>query len=1175
MASGVHNANMTRQQPPVDTTALTSSTLPNPFRSDAVRGRLGVLLMLSGVGLALATQFAITTDSGFDRIGLGFLAGVFLYVIGAAIAPKTDGRPLNLSRRAELVALGCILGLAAFLRIWQVWDFPPGLWYDEVFYGLDAIDILENDHFQVWSADINGRPMLFMYILAGIFKVFGVSEMTMRSLPIAIGVVTVGAFYLLARQLLGQVPALMATFLLAVSRWQITFSRITWEASMMPLMVILSMFFLLKALETRRWYYYAAAGAAVGTGLYTYLAFRLVPVALVIIVGYIAWREWPLVRRSLPGLVAAAVVSVIVFLPLGQYAYTHQELFFHRANQVDIRGEIWDGRELDLLDPPWHTIGEVAEGLDLDPVWENARKVANMFNVHGDRNGRHNIPGEPMLGEVSAALLVIGAAVSLAAWRNWRLGSLLLLAGLMGVPSIFTLTVENPSAIRVLGIVPPVFLLAGLAGKQLLESGSAWFGRWWFVAPVLAVLLATSAGINYYDFFERQSKDPIVYGDFGPRFSIVANRVAAEADDHEIILSSSFRSESMLLLAPDAGAQDFAAGRDVPFRRVPENDVLFILDPQDAEAIRALELYHPEGQSEEVLDPFGKPIYMTFSLPRDAAVASQGLRNQIFDGEDTSKPPTATETLLVPSIDWAQREPPAEAPFTMVWEGTLFVDSYTPHTLEVVSPGHVRLELDGSLLGEGDELISVETAEPLAIGPHALRVTLGVDSATGISELRWLRPGEVQASVVAAEALLQGDVGSRGFLARYFPGGAVESTPALLARQIVIGPVPRIPPPYSAELFSQLTIDETGEYRFALVSNQETLIFLDGELLLDRGPSGGSRVEQTILLTSGPHDMVIRYVDPNGQAYWSLEWAPPGQDWSTPPLDVFHMPEGGVTALPAKPVLGSLTLDASWGEDGRLLPGIEKPIGVALGPEGELYLLDGDGDVRVFDPNGNPLRNWDSGLGEPSDIAVDADGNVYVLGADDSLRRFRPDGTLDQEAQRAYATARGVAVAPDGTVYAANPSLSAIVVQEPSGATTTVQPPAAPDGKLFLQPTDVVWAPEGFLFAVTVEQPSIWKIMPSGGYLLHWPFFEGLSLSGPHLAWDNGLLLATDPQGSRVLAYDADGRLLASGHLPATAGAEPPKPIGIAAADGVLWTADSVTGKVFRFSIDIEAEAPP
>jgi len=37
-----------------------------------------------------------------------------------------------------------------------------------------------------------------------------------------------------------------------------------------------------------------------------------------------------------------------------------------------------------------------------------------MFNFRGDSNGRHNLPGEPMLQDLAAALFLVGISVALA-----------------------------------------------------------------------------------------------------------------------------------------------------------------------------------------------------------------------------------------------------------------------------------------------------------------------------------------------------------------------------------------------------------------------------------------------------------------------------------------------------------------------------------------------------------------------------------------------------------------------------------------------------------------------------------------------------------------------------------------------------------------------------------------
>ena len=161
--------------------------------------------MLAALGIAVATQFAITRDAGVDRVGIGFLVAVLIFHAGITLTPKTPDSGAKLSVRTEVLLLGGIIAVAAFLRVWRIGDFPSGIYVDEANNWIDAIGIIEGDHFELWSSHSSGRPTLYVYLLSAIFWVFGASEMALRSLPIMIGVATVGAFYLLARLLLGQI----------------------------------------------------------------------------------------------------------------------------------------------------------------------------------------------------------------------------------------------------------------------------------------------------------------------------------------------------------------------------------------------------------------------------------------------------------------------------------------------------------------------------------------------------------------------------------------------------------------------------------------------------------------------------------------------------------------------------------------------------------------------------------------------------------------------------------------------------------------------------------------------------------------------------------------------------------------------------------------------------------
>jgi hypothetical protein len=367
-------------------------------------------LAAAALALALVTQFNVTPRSTLTGAGMAFIIAALLFIaalwgrreIGASPNEQPAAGPA-IPLWLEAALLLAIVGLAAFFRFYRFLSFPPGLWYDEGVFGTDAITIMERDHFTVWRSTNYGRPTLFLYLLVGSFKLFGFTLFAMRIVPALAGLAAVVAFYFLARRLLGPVPALAATALYAVSRYAVTFSRITWDPSLMPLLEIMAVYFLVTGLETRSKWRLALAGGSLAAGIYTYLAFRFVPVIIAVFLLYVAWREWPLIRRNILGLGIWAAAAVAVVAPLGQFAIRHQDEFLHRTRTVSVF------KEIDQKDS-W------------EPLRHNIEASIKMMNVAGDRNGRHNLPGEPMLDNVSAALLVLGAATSVWAWRRWRAG---------------------------------------------------------------------------------------------------------------------------------------------------------------------------------------------------------------------------------------------------------------------------------------------------------------------------------------------------------------------------------------------------------------------------------------------------------------------------------------------------------------------------------------------------------------------------------------------------------------------------------------------------------------------------------------------------------------------------------------------------------------------------------
>ena len=97
------------------------------------------------------------------------------------------------------------------------------------------------------------------------------------------------------------------------------------------------------------------------------------------------------------------------------------------------------------------------------PVVSNLREHVLMFNYAGDDNGRHNLPGAPMLDQVVGAAFVLGLALCLRGDPPAR-GSRFCLPGCrsMLAGGVFSLSFEAPQALRTIDETTAVALLAAL-----------------------------------------------------------------------------------------------------------------------------------------------------------------------------------------------------------------------------------------------------------------------------------------------------------------------------------------------------------------------------------------------------------------------------------------------------------------------------------------------------------------------------------------------------------------------------------------------------------------------------------------------------------------------------------------------------------------------------------------
>jgi len=261
------------------------------------------------------------------------------------------------SSKRNLALLCAILFLALALRSFRL--DGQSLWSDE---GV-SVALAQRDLATIArDAARDIHPPLYYYLLHLWVRLFGMSEIAVRSLSLLCGLLLVFSTYLLGIALFDDRVALVASFLAAISPFQIYYSQETRMYILVALLGAVSLFFFLKFARATReenslWPTLALYTLFMASALYThYFAFTLFLVAnvayalrlllvpsarkwrvvalwslsqLLVILLYLPWlnfakeqlRTWPAISQPIgPGFLAQEILRIFslgLFAPMG------------------------------------------------------------------------------------------------------------------------------------------------------------------------------------------------------------------------------------------------------------------------------------------------------------------------------------------------------------------------------------------------------------------------------------------------------------------------------------------------------------------------------------------------------------------------------------------------------------------------------------------------------------------------------------------------------------------------------------------------------------------------------------------------------------------------------------------------------------------------------------------
>ena len=431
------------------------------------------------------------------------------------------------SKRWLIVFL--IVGTAAVFRFQHIMSVPPGLYPDEAMNGNNAIQALEAGDYKVFYPENNGREGLFINLQAQSVRVFGNKPWALRAVSALLGILTVGGLYLLTQQLFNWQIAAMSSFMLAISFWHTLFSRIGFRAIMAPFLLVWGMYFLWRGLSSGRLMNFAISAVFWGLGFYTYLAFRAMP--LMLILTLLAYQQ--AIKKDfdhekythtrnlvIRGLALFMVILILVALPIGYYFYTHPADFLGRTGQLSV----------------------FASKTPFQSLAANAAKTLAMFNFVGDFNWRHNFAAEPLL------FWPIGALFAFGFLRSWvklignykrhghfsTVQTFLLAWFFVGLLPAIISNEGIPHALRAIIVAPVVFIFAGEGLWWFYDKIKDWyhvkevlaantyqprFNEGTLVATLAVVLFLAAVMVFEYDkYFYRWALNPNVPPAFSTRY---------------------------------------------------------------------------------------------------------------------------------------------------------------------------------------------------------------------------------------------------------------------------------------------------------------------------------------------------------------------------------------------------------------------------------------------------------------------------------------------------------------------------------------------------------------------------------------------------------------------------------------------------------------------------------
>lgn len=538
---------------------------------------------------------------------------------------RTPSVLLKIRKTTALALLVPILLVAVFLRFWDLAETPPGFHFDLAFNAFDIARLQLGD-WRIFFPANTGREPLFIYLQAGMAALFGLAPFALRLTSAIVGVATIPLIYRLGTDLFrSRVVGVLAAAFAAISFWHIFYSRMGLRGILVVPLTLLVFWFLWRAITRLRWQDYALAGMALALALYTYPSARLLPLAILVIVGWTTLNERAQWKFHFNGTVILLAVCAIMTAPLAAFFATHPDELLSHTLQVSV-------------------LAPTAEHPDVGgAILANTLRVLGMFFVVGDQGLVRNLPGRPIFDPIVGTLFLVGVGFTLfsvcrprLAFRD-RLPAIVLTVWLATAMLTSILSDDAPNFLRTLPAFPAVMVLPAWGAAELWQRIYTPTWRKAFGAGLLGTLLL-GTGMVYRDYFDAYAHSPALYGLYDVDKVEIADWINATAEKSQIYLAPLYAQQGTIGFLTRATLLKSFDSRDTIILPAREHgrDADYVYPPEQVRRIETLAARLGIGARADVIGPNDTPILLVYHVPNaQLPSAAAPLENPAFASQFT------------------------------------------------------------------------------------------------------------------------------------------------------------------------------------------------------------------------------------------------------------------------------------------------------------------------------------------------------------------------------------------------------------------------------------------------------------------------------------------------------------------------------------------------------------